>query len=270
MSEVMTFRRPAYAAFSPLIESLMYFEGELPEGRERVLPSGTSQLLINLAENRLETFANNGIDVLDSTAGAALSGVRSLPADIDAGGRCALLIVNFRPGGTYPFFGSSALATSDRLVALESLWAVNGALLRERLLETSTPASMFDIVEAELRDHVDRPLLYEPGLAFAIKALNDGVPVLKVSEALGLTAKKFVRYFSDRVGLTPKRFARVRRLQRTLSSIQSAPTIDWAQLASRCGYFDQAHLIHDFHELTGSTPTQYRLRAKESPNHLEL
>jgi AraC-like DNA-binding protein len=35
------------------------------------------------------------------------------------------------------------------------------------------------------------------------------------------------------------------------------PAARWDQLAAECGYADQAHLIHDFHQFTGATPTAF-------------
>jgi AraC-like DNA-binding protein len=252
------------------VESLMYVDGVLPFSRERVLPSGTGQLLFNLDTDRLETFADNGIDRKDSTSGAALSGVRSSHTVIDAGGRCALLIVSFHVGGSFPFFGAPASATRGQLVGLELMWEGKGTTLRERLLEASTPEVKLDIVEAELCAHLVRPIARDPGLTYAIRSLGDGARVSEVSKELGLSSKRFARYFSDRVGLTPKRYARVRRLQRTLSTIQGTSAVDWAGVAAHCGYFDQAHLIHEFHELAGITPTQYRSKVLENRNHVEL
>lgn len=266
----VSFHRPPRPEFAPLIESLGYFDGVFAHRRERVLPSGNSQLLINLAVDRLETYTDDGQVLHDSTAGAALSGVRGSSTVIDGGGRCALLIVNFHPGGSYPFFGAPASATSDQLVALESLWKTDGATLRERLFEASTPEAKLDLVEAELSARVVAPLVPEPRLSFAINAVHDGAPISAVSERLGLSSKRFVQYFSDRVGLTPKRFGRVRRLQRSIGLIERTPTVDWADLAARCGFFDQAHLIHDFRALTGITPTEYRSAMLGDRNHLVL
>jgi AraC-like DNA-binding protein len=270
MAEALWIRRSPSPVLAPFVESLIYVDGVLPFSRERVLPSGTGQLLFNLDADRLETFADNGIDRKDSTSGAALSGVRSSHTVIDAGGRCALLIVSFHVGGSFPFFGAPASATSGQLVGLESMWERDGATLRERLLEAPTPGVKLDIVEAELCAHLVRPIARDPGLTYGIRALSEGARVSAVSEELGLTSKRFVRYFSDRVGLTPKRFARVSRLQRTLSSIQGASAFDWSELAVQCGYFDQAHLIHEFRELAGITPSQYRPRTLDDRNHLAL
>jgi AraC-like DNA-binding protein len=72
------------------------------------------------------------------------------------------------------------------------------------------------------------------------------------------------------VGLTPKRFARVRRLQRILDAAARNVNVDWAEAAVEHGYYDQAHLINDFRELTGITPTAYRPRAAHERNHVPL
>jgi len=63
--------------------------------------------------------------------------------------------------------------------------------------------------------------------------------------------------FKRRVGLTPKRFCRIRRFQRALANIRSPEAIDWADVACAGGYFDQAHLINDFAAFSGMNPLSY-------------
>jgi methylphosphotriester-DNA--protein-cysteine methyltransferase len=72
-----------------------------------------------------------------------------------------------------------------------------------------------------------------------------------VGAELGLSPRTFTRRFRDHTGLTPKRFARIQRLQRLLAAVEPAHPVDWARLAAEHGYCDQAHLIDDFRELTG-------------------
>ena len=70
------------------------------------------------------------------------------------------------------------------------------------------------------------------------------------------------------MGLTPKRFARVRRLQRVVRDLDGQGRADWAAVAARHGYADQPHLTDEFRELVGVTPTEYLRSRIDGPNHL--
>ena len=73
------------------------------------------------------------------------------------------------------------------------------------------------------------------------------------------------------IGVTPKRLARTYRFAATVFAINPAEPIDWADLAGRAGYFDQAHFGHEFRAFTGLTPTRYvevrRRFLREHPGH---
>jgi transcriptional regulator GlxA family with amidase domain len=84
-------------------------------------------------------------------------------------------------------------------------------------------------------------------------------------------SERLTRCFSQQIGLTPKRFARVRRFQRTLrrSAAEVVP-VDWARLAAECGFYDQAHLIHEFRAHAGRTPLEYSPRSPAEQNHVPV
>ncbi|MBA3548045.1 MAG: AraC family transcriptional regulator, partial [Nannocystis sp.] len=109
-----------------------------------------------------------------------------------------------------------------------------------------------------------------PALRLAIAALERDVPVAAVGEQLGLSPRRLIDVFAARVGMTPKRFARLRRFQRVLSAISGARPPPWAELALQCGYFDQAHLIHEFRAYSGLHPTAYAARGPGGHNHVVL
>ena len=72
------------------------------------------------------------------------------------------------------------------------------------------------------------------------------------------------------MGLTPKLFCRVHRFQRVLATIERDGDIDWPDVALACGYYDQAHFIHDFRAFSGINPTAYvRVRGPQR-NHIPL
>ena len=59
------------------------------------------------------------------------------------------------------------------------------------------------------------------------------------------------------VGLAPQMLHRVFRFRRAFRLLDQAPPGTWAQVAHAAGYFDQAHLIREFHRFAGAAPTAF-------------
>jgi AraC-like DNA-binding protein len=49
----------------------------------------------------------------------------------------------------------------------------------------------------------------------------------------------------------------------------SSAEVDWPEVALSCGYFDQAHFIHDFRAFSGINPTTY-LRNRIHGHHVPI
>lgn len=259
-------RRPA-TALAPFVHSLGYYEGDEPAARERVLPTAAVQLLVNLDEDEFRTY--DGPDgAVRRIRGAAVQGPHSRPSIIDTEQQRRIVVIGFRDGGIAPFLPLPLGELGDQLVELADLWGGAAGVLRERLLAAPDREAALRVVESTLLEQVtDVP---DRGMAVAASALEDGVPVGEVTDRLGLTSKRLLRRFCDQVGLPPKRFARVRRFQRALAAIPHDRPVDWAELATSCGYFDQSHLIRDFHEFAGVSPTAYRPRTPLERNHVPV
>lgn len=261
---------PSSPALAPFVESLWYFAGELPHARERIVATGTMQLLVNLHEDELRTYHGEGFASVRRIRGAAISGAYALPFGIDTLEQRRIVGVAFRPGGAAPFFAAPSDALRGDHVELDRLWGRDGALLRERLLEAPTPVGALRSLEAVLLASVVRPLEVDKLVEFAVAAFDRGASVGQVTSRLGMTPRGFIRRFQQVVGLTPKRFARVRRFGRVLESIENGRAVDWSGVAVSCGYFDQAHLIHEFREFSGMSPTLYRPRGDGGRYHAVL
>jgi len=132
---------------------------------------------------------------------------------------------------------------------------------------------MLRAVETVLLERAAHPPVLDLATGRAVAALNAGTPVAAAAEALGWTPRRLARTVTAQVGLSPKRFGRVRRFQRLLAAAGDAaagdaaasgarPEPDWARLAAETGYYDQTHMINDFRALSGLTPGTYRPRAR--------
>jgi AraC-like DNA-binding protein len=260
--------RPRSAALAPYIASFHYLESNFADRLERIMPNGQAHLMVNLAEDEFRTYGTGHGQKNSALEGAVLAGPHARATVLDTLEQRWLLAAEFKPGGAAPFFSMPICETRDRVVSLSDLWSQSGVLLRERLLEAATPDAMFHVLERVLLDHMKRER--DPAMRFAVAAMERGVPVAKACERLGLLPKTFVRRFRNEVGIEPKRFARVRRLQRTLKAAKNPTENDWCALAAEQGFTDQAHLIHDFRRLTGITPSAYQPCSPQRRNHVPI
>ena len=259
---------------SDFVDLLWLYEGyEQPHEKERLLPSGSMELVINLKEDCSRIYDRRDTAKFQTLRGALLVGAHSEYFVIDTAGQYSVAGAHFKPGGAFPFFDPPAGELHNTLVSLEDLWGREAALLRDRLLEAATPAAKFAVLEQALLARAAERLAGHPAVVFALREFL-GAPnaraIADVTGQIGLSAKRFIELFSGEVGLTPKLFCRVRRFQRTLYQLRQGRPVAWAAVAADCGYFDQAHLIHDFRAFSGLNPTAYMAQCTEHLNHVPL
>ena len=85
-------------------------------------------------------------------------------------------------------------------------------------------------------------------------------PSTSVSELAGIACigkKQFERLFNASVGMNPKEYARVVRLQKSLWQMQCGCDDDTG-IAYVCGYADQSHFIRECKMFSGCTPGKLR------------
>jgi AraC-like DNA-binding protein len=240
-----------------------------PHMRECVVPSGTIELVVNLEQDVFRIFDPGASVEARRLPGAMVSGCYSQSFGIDTRDHAAILGVHFRPGGAAALLGAPPGELSDLHVALEDLWGDRAKELRDRLCAARSTSDQFRILEQALIGRLpDRPR-GRSDIAIALRELGrPGVAVGRVAEELQLSQRRFIEVFTREVGMTPKRFARVRRFQRALSLAMTSPSRPWAQLAVECGYYDQAHLCREWGELTTLSPTDLvALRAVRVKEH---
>ena len=250
-----------------------------PRALERVLPSGSSQLILNLAEDETRVYRDMSEGILPAASGllcerspgSVLTGMSTRFHVIDTDEQAYAAGVVFRAGGTVPFAAPPAYELSDAEVPLDCLWGRSSVeRVRDQVLSAASPDAALDSLEATL-EQVWREKTAHPAVQYALRTFRADPAVARVREVtdeIALSPKRFIERFKADVGVTPKRYCRLLRFQRVVSHAhQSAPT-DWAGLALDCGYFDQAHLIHEFREFSGLTPTAYEAHRTTFRNHV--
>lgn len=242
------------------VERLCLLSDAPPHAKERIAPSGTIGLLINLHENEVRIYDPAKPERYKRFSGAVVSGTYSGPFVIDTRQLVSVIGVRFRPGGAFPFLGTPASELADAHVDLEALWGTSAIELRERLCAAKTPAERFNLLEKALVAHLFRPLERHDAVRFALDTFgraDSDLAIRDVARDAGLSQRRFIQLFAREVGMSPKLFCRVRRFRQALETVRQAAVPNWAQVAVDCGYYDQSHLIHDFRFFSNLSPTEY-------------
>ncbi len=255
------------------VEQLWYSATEAAiTGLESVLPTGTVQLVIRLQQGPIRRFAERTERSFEFEHGV-VNGAHSRPFIKPTYRQSSVIGVQFRPAGASLFFADSIDRLANLHVAAEAVWGRQICDLREQLLAAVTPPAMFDLLEATLLRRLATPSLWQRIIQQAANQFitsPTSAHVRQIQETTGYSAKTFIRQFQQHVGLTPKVFCRVLRFQKVLGLIGEMAVVDWANIALTCGYFDQSHLIHDFREFAGISPTQYRPVCPTRRNHIAV
>jgi AraC-like DNA-binding protein len=272
----MTMFYRSYIPAPPLCQFIDRFWlcSDTPEHpRERILPSGTIELVINLQGDEIRIYDPSDPDCSRRYSGAVVSGPYRRFFVIDPQQHASIMGVHFRPGGATPFLGVSARELTDAHVDLENLWGPTAAELRERLWTATTPAQRFAVLEAALFRRLRQPQERRGVIRVALDAFEQAgeeTMVRDVARWFGLSQRRFIQLFAAEVGVTPKLYCRVRRFQRAREQVRNATAANWAAIAVACGYFDQSHMIRDFAQFSGLSPVAYLQQRSEQvlPNHV--
>lgn len=264
---------------SEFVEYLWSLRDAPPHARERILPTGTLELVVNLHEDEFRIYDPGDVERYRRLSATIVSGAYRGFFVIDTLEQASVIGVHFRPGGAFPFLGPSPGALADAHHDLGALWGPTAARLRERLCVATSPEQRFSVLEDALSARLSR---VRPSRSFELRrrvvqaALQPlGRPRTRISDVatrIGMSHRRFVQLFTDAVGMTPKLFSRVQRFQRVAALARRNASPDWGPLALASGYFDQSHLIRDFVALSGLTPVEFLRhhgeRVKE--NHVAL
>ncbi|HET7809269.1 MAG TPA: helix-turn-helix domain-containing protein [Steroidobacteraceae bacterium] len=256
-----------------LVSSMWFGEGKTAYQRDRILPSGQSQLLINLGppQYRIE---HGPPEARVPFRDVWYSGLHQGPIDTEAPHGNALLGVAFTARGTFPWLGQPMDPLSDRIIALADALGDGALRLHERLLNTASLEARFRCVERWLIARLEPRGRVHSAVSWAvdrIAATGGRVPVETLAAESGFTRKHLGNLFRQQVGLSPKALARVHRFRGAMQLLHGAQgQVPWTELAEQCGFYDQAHLSNEFRRFTGLSPTELARRDRPDSGSIVL
>jgi AraC-like DNA-binding protein len=214
----------------------------------------------------------DAIEILPSSAditrraeAAALVGIQTCQlGQLLLRGSVETFVIFFHPAAIHQLFGLSALETTNRDYPAHAVLGPAASELQERLGNAASFEERVQVADrfiasrsfkAPVADSVERA-------ANEIVRSHGGCRMDALAHDTGLSIRSFQRMFRQRIGVSPKLYARIVRFESALKTKAALHHMSWTTIAHEFGYHDQMHMIHDFRGLSGETPTGILERVK--------
>jgi len=167
-------------------------------------------------------------------------------------------VIMFQPDGMHRLFSLPMHELTDQDYEGHSVLGSFVSQVRERLGDTGSFEERVGLVDRLLLQHSLRSPAFNGISAAANRIIQAGgrVGVTALADRAGLGIRQFERRFIQQVGMRPKLFARIARFEAALDCKARFVARSWTNVAHEFGYYDQMHMVHDFAEFTGGTPTE--------------
>lgn len=247
------------APLNTYIKALRYSEGPTLYQHLKMLPSPALNLMISF-DGAFNCYKPEDAKPYATYTESWSIGLWNTHHILDWPRNMQLLIVDFKPGGAYPFLHLPLSELHNNIVSLDAIWGNLAAELRERLYNAPTIQARFELFEQLLLARLGEAPEGLEAVQYAAAEIahhHGALSIRSLADHVGMSHNHLTRQFQQLVGATPKELARIYRFKYTLSNLDLNQPIDWGEVALRAHYYDQAHFNKDFKAFTGHTPTDF-------------
>ena len=161
--------------------------------------------------------------------------------------------VKFRAGGLYPFLTSTVAATNNQSTDAQSIFTL--------LPELDSSMNFNDRCE-----QIESFLLSQLIDKQAKKYIKLLMWLDELESETTTSYKTLSRLFQEVIGISPKEYVQIKRVNQSLALFASSKDIKSQDLADQLGYYDSAHFINEFKKYTGKTPKSLKNSLFEMKN----
>lgn len=271
-----TLIQPPHPELKGFISRIMlchyHFETE-DKGKVYPYPPLPDHSLIFYPKDKV-TCRNHFKDDTFQLPSSVLIGPQITRVDLTMGNDVLVILVVFAPGGLHrmlgiPMYEMLGFPFETKLFLGSEIHEVN-----EQLMEAHTYQQMVLIVENYLLKKARKlkPTLPIDMVLGVFSQEGQMKKVDQISKEACISVRQLERQFKERIGVPPKPYTKLRRLSNAWQLFENNPKLTWSQIAHSCHYADQMHLVRDFKEFTGLTPTllKGKLHGTELRLHAEI
>ena len=232
-------------------------DGGQPVYHEDILPDGHHEIIFHLKGHGARKNAGQArwcVEPDSFIAGQHLSSYQ-----LELKGDSFLYGIRFYPHTLYTLTGFPAYYVTNTILPLEEERSLK--ILRHCI--TDKPDITFKNLEQALMKLVPHNMSHTSGFARiahsveTIMRCNGNIRIDTLIGQTGLSHKHFDTLFNQFVGIHPKTFCTILKLNYFVRCKNYDPQKTLTQCAYDANFYDQAHLVKVFRSFTGKTPSQY-------------
>jgi AraC-like DNA-binding protein len=200
------------------------------------------------------------------------AGVYAAPVIVGSPGTAHCLQVNFSPLGALRFFGVAQSEIAGRTLALNDLLGAGANLFIAQLHDAADWARRFALLDQFIARRFERakePHGTVEEVWHGLKHSKGAASIAGLAEGAGVSRRHLAKLFRAEIGATPKTIARILRFEHARTMAGTVPRLGWADIAYAAGYADQAHLVREFRQLSGLSPSDLMRRDRVETGVLE-
>lgn len=229
---------------------------EIPE-KQTIVADGCMEMIFHYGDLYKQYIAN-GKSLIQPRC--FVIGQLTQPLEIEPTGLTGIFGVRFHPGGFLPFATVSIKEMENTAVPLEELFAKDGENIQHAIRSAQSTTEKINLIETFLRSQLTSKQTVDRIVKSAVATIltaNGQLSISELSKQNNIHRRQLERKFSAAVGLSPKQLSKIIRLQSALKMLLNKKFTNLTDVAYQNEYYDQAHLIKDFKELTGITPKEF-------------
>jgi AraC-like DNA-binding protein len=169
-----------------------------------------------------------------------------------------LLLIEFHSGCLYTFIHENQCELIDFSFKLQDLDKTLAQSIECELIKSECIEDLIESLDKIFITRLSEFCTEKRIAAMTNKIFMHGgnISIRDLSTEFGYSEKHINRLFLQYVGISPKGFSRIVRINYALRLLQDNPT-QLMDAAIQAGFFDQPHFNHDFKMICGLSPKEY-------------
>ena len=244
---------------SPLIKCYWTLDAPKIEPSEiqTIVPDGCMEMIFHHGD-LYRQYLQDGNSIIQPRC--FVIGQLTRPLEIEPTGKIGIFSVRFHPFGFTPFTTKPIKAFENSAIDLSEVFGKEGLDIATNILKAATSQKRLEIIDAFLQNRLTQSQTIDQIVESTVETIltaNGQISIHELSQQTRVNRRQLERKFAAVIGLSPKRLSKTIRLQAVFKMLLNKQYKNLTDLAYEGDYYDQAHFVKDFKELTGFTPKEF-------------